>query len=102
MKRSRRYSTVNRNMRSRVLNASKNLEQGQSVKRNTVKIRATTLRKMNDADRTMPLSFEGKGGNALAMYLARQNYKAALIGRESLRESEQWMRLAADGSNPGI
>jgi pimeloyl-ACP methyl ester carboxylesterase len=25
-----------------------------------------------------------------------------LIGRESLRESEQWMRLAADGSNPGI
>jgi hypothetical protein len=57
---------------------------------------------MNDADDTMPLSFEGKGGKTLAMYLARQNYKAALIGREFLRESEQWMRLAADGFNPGI
>ena len=42
------------------------------------------------------------GGKTLAMYLARQNYKAAPIGRESLRESEQWMRLAADGFNPGI
>ena len=37
---------------------------------------------MNDAGHTTPLSFEGKGGKTLAMYLARQNYKAALIGRE--------------------
>ena len=54
---------------------------------------------MNDPENTIQWSFEGKGDNPLAMYLARQNYKAALIGRELPRESEQGMRLAAEASN---